>query len=58
MEQFMKHFVHTILHAKPEDIVKTFTKTYIPERRIAAKMLRNETNSNKAQFVYRQHFMP
>ena len=24
MEQFMKHFVHAILHAKPEDIVTSF----------------------------------
>ena len=24
MEQFMKHFVHAILHAKPEDVVTSF----------------------------------
>ncbi len=28
MEQFMKHFVHAILHAKPEDIVTSFDEDY------------------------------
>ena len=28
MEQFMKHFVHAILHAKPEDIVTSFDEDF------------------------------
>ena len=43
---------------KPEDIVKTFTKTYIPERRIAAKTLRNTNFNYKALVAYKEHFKP
>ena len=39
----------------PVEVVKTFTKAYIPEHRIMAKALRNDTNKIKAQQVFREH---
>lgn len=39
----------------PMDIVKTFLKAYIPERRVMAKSLVSETNRNVAERYYNKH---
>ncbi len=39
----------------PVEIIKTFTKAYIPEYRVMAKALRAETNKDEAQKFYREH---
>ena len=39
----------------PAEIVKTFTKAYIPEYRVMAKSLRKETNREEAQKLFGEH---
>lgn len=54
MEQFMKHFVHAILHAKPEDIVTSFDEDYddceLDEENFDEEQSEtNETTADKAE---------